>query len=155
VTVWDVRNGLARTKNSEPGAIQTVEKLVILVVEDEAIIRMSAVDMLEDAGFLVLEAHNADIAVQILESRSDIRAVFTDIEMPGSLCGLRLAKAIRDRWPPIHLIVTSGRYGVSELDLPRLARFIRKPYAPAHVLTALGELLGWGPLPTDISPTQH
>jgi two-component system, response regulator PdtaR len=142
-------------KTVESGAIQKLEQLVILVVEDEAIIRISAVDMLEDAGFLVLEADNADIAVQILESRSDIRAVFTDIEMPGSLCGLKLAKAIRNRWPPIHLIVTSGRYGVSELDLPRLARFISKPYAATEVLKALGELLGWGPLPTDISPTQH
>lgn len=142
-------------KQVNRGAIHKVEKLVILVVEDEAIIRMSAVDMLEEAGFSVLEASTADIAVSILESRRDIRAVFTDIEMPGSLCGLKLAKAIRDRWPPIHLIVASGRYAVSELDLPRLARFIRKPYTPTDVLTALGELLGLGRLPSDISPAPH
>jgi len=137
------------------GAQFIVEKLVILVVEDEAIIRMSAVDMLEDAGFSVIEAANADIAVQLLESRSDIRAVFTDIEMPGSLCGLKLARAIRNRWPPIHLIVTSGRVAPSELDLPRLARFIQKPYTPNQILGVLGELLGRGPAHADISPTQH
>lgn len=145
----------ATPKTIELGTVFILEKIVILVVEDEAIIRMGAVEMLEEAGFSVLEASNADVAVQILESRIDIRAVFTDIEMPGSLCGLKLAKAIRDRWPPIHLIVTSGRYTFNELDLPRLARFIRKPYAPDQVLTALGELLGWGSIPTDISPTQH
>jgi CheY-like chemotaxis protein len=132
-----------------------LEKAIILVVEDEAIIRMGAVEMLEDAGFFVLEAHNADIAVQILESRNDIRAVFTDVEMPGSLCGLKLAKAIRNRWPPIHLIVTSGRVAPNEMDLPNLARFIQKPYAQTQILTALGELLGWGSRHADISPTQH
>ena len=132
-----------------------MEKIVILVVEDEAIIRMSTVEMLEDAGFLVLEAGNADIAVQILESRSDIRAVFTDVTMPGSLSGLKLARAIRDRWPPIHVIVTSARDVSSDMDFPRLARFIQKPYAPAHILTALGELLGREPFPAHISPMQH
>jgi CheY-like chemotaxis protein len=142
-------------KTVKSGAIRIVEKVVILVVEDEAIIRMSAVEMLEDAGFSVLEAHNADIAVQILESRSDIRAVFTDIVMPGSLCGLKLARAIRNRWPPIHLIVTSARDASGDLDFPRLARFIQKPYAPNQVLTELGELLGRGPNSADISPTQH
>jgi len=136
-------------------ANHSVEKTIILVVEDEAIIRMSAVHMLEDAGFSVLEACNADVAVQMLESRSDIRAVFTDIEMPGSLCGLKLARAIRDRWPPIHLILTSGRVTPGDLDLPRLARFIGKPYAPSQVLTALGELLGSTPIPSVISQTQH
>jgi hypothetical protein len=75
--------------------------------------------------------------------------------MPGSLCGLKLAKAIRNRWPPIHLILTSGRFGASELDLPRLARFIRKPYAPHQVLTALGELLQSNPEMPDISLRHH
>ena len=137
------------------GEIHAVEKAVILVVEDEAIIRMSAVDFLEEAGFSVLQASNADIAVQILGSQSDILAVFTDIEMPGSLCGLKLAKAIHDRWPPIHVIGASGRYALSETDLLELARFIRKPYAPTEVLAALGELLEWGTIPPDISPVRH
>jgi CheY-like chemotaxis protein len=132
-----------------------VEKIVILVVEDEAIIRMGAVEMLEEVGFSVLEAHNGDIAVSLLESRSDIRAVFTDVNMPGSLCGLKLAKAIRDRWPPIHIIVTSGRSASNEEDFPSLARFIRKPYAPIQVLKALRDLLGTETISSTISPTHH
>ncbi len=132
-----------------------MENIVILVVEDDAIIRMNAVDMLEEAGFSVLEAGNADIAVKFLERRGDIRAVFTDIEMPGSICGLKLAKAIRDRWPPIHVIITSGRKVPSALDLPRLARFVRKPYMPKDILTLLGDLFGKDNLPQGISQTQH
>jgi len=141
--------------NNSAGANHTVGKAVILVVEDEAIIRMNAVAMLEDAGFIVLEACNADAAIVLLEARIDIRAVFTDIEMPGSLCGLKLAKAIRDRWPPIHVIVTSGRIAPADLDLPRLARFIAKPYAPSQVLALLSELMRSTPISGLISQTQH
>jgi CheY-like chemotaxis protein len=120
---------------------------VILVVEDEAIIRMETVLMLKAAGFEVLEAYNADIALKILESRTDISAVFTDIQMPGSLCGLKLAHAIRDRWPPIHLVVASGLKAPTQDEFPKIARFIRKPYAPEHVLKALQELLCPNPEP--------
>jgi CheY-like chemotaxis protein len=141
--------------NNGTGARHTVEKIVILVVEDEAIIRMGAVAMLEEAGFSVLQAWNADIAVNILESRKDIRAVFTDANMPGALCGLKLAKAIRDRWPATHIIVTSGRDASNELDFPELARFIGKPYAPIQVLRALGELLDTETFPSVTSPTEH
>ena len=90
----------------------------VLIVEDEALIRMGAVRMIEDAGFEVIEAANADEAIQILESRSGIRVVFTDIHMPGSMDGLKLAHAVRDRWPPIKIIVTSGRELLTERDLP-------------------------------------
>ena len=124
-----------------------MEKTVILVVEDEAIIRMGTVQMLEDAGFEVLEACNADVALKILESRTDINAVFTDIKMPGSLCGLKLAHAIRDRWPPIHLVVASGLNAPTQNEFPQMGRFIRKPYAPKDVLKALHELLGPNPAP--------
>jgi two-component system, response regulator PdtaR len=120
---------------------------IILVVEDEAIIRMGTVQMLEDAGFAVLEACNADVALKILESRIDIDAVFTDIQMPGSLCGLRLAHAIRDRWPPIHVVVASGLKAPTQDEFPKIGRFIRKPYAPEHVLKALQELLSPNPAP--------
>ncbi len=94
-----------------------------------------------------MEAADADAAIRILESKADIRVVFTDIKMPGSLCGLRLAKAIRRRWPPIHLIVASGLSAPTEEEIPRMARFIRKPYAAEHVLAALDELLGPNPAP--------
>jgi CheY-like chemotaxis protein len=123
------------------------EKTVILVVEDEAIIRMGAVQMLEDAGFEVVEASNAHDAVGILENRNDVRAVFTDINMPGSLDGLRLARIIRDRWPPIHLLVTSGLLSPNDNDLPPGGRFIRKPYDPAQVIAMIRDLLS--PPPSD------
>jgi CheY-like chemotaxis protein len=95
-----------------------LKKKVILVVEDEAIIRMGTVQILEDAGYAVVEAWNADVAIEILEGRNDIRAVFTDIKMPGSLCGLRLVKAIQDRWPPIQLIVASGLKAPAKMNSP-------------------------------------
>ncbi len=124
-----------------------MEKVTILVVENEAIIRMGTAHMLEDAGYAVVEAVNADAAIRILESKTAIRVVFTDIKMPGSLCGLRLARAIRKRWPPIRLIVASGLSAPKEKDFPKMARFIRKPYAAKHVLEALDELLGPRPAP--------
>ena len=120
-----------------------LEKIVILVVEDEALIRLATAALLEDAGYSVIEAHNADAAIRILESRSDIRGVFTDIVMPGSLDGLRLAHVIRDRWPPIHLLVTSGLNAPREEDFPSKAQFLRKPYAPKHVLKAFDELFSF------------
>ena len=84
-------------------------KPVVLVVEDENLIRLSALDMVEEAGFEAIAASDADEAIRILESRNDIRAVFTDVHMPGSMDGLRLARVVRNRWPPVALIVTSGR----------------------------------------------
>jgi CheY-like chemotaxis protein len=117
------------------------KKAVILVVEDEVIIRMEAVQMLEDAGFAVVEACNAHDALVILESRTDVRAVFTDINMPGTWDGMRLARMVRGRWPPIHLIVTSGLMSPDTDDLPPNGRFISKPYNPAHVVATIRELL--------------
>src|SRR5579859_2745871 len=104
------------------------KKTVILVVEDEAIIRIGAAGMLEEAGFATVEAASADDAIHILEMRADVRAVFTDVNMPGTLNGLRLVRLIRGRWPPIHLIVTSGLVSPGEGDIPTGGRFIRKPY---------------------------
>jgi CheY-like chemotaxis protein len=112
---------------------------VILIVEDETLIRFGAVHMVEDAGFEVIEAANADEAIEILESRSDIRVVFTDIHMPGSMDGLKLAHAVRYRWPPIKIIVTSGRQLLTEHDLPEGGRFLAKPYNPSQIRGALRE----------------
>jgi CheY-like chemotaxis protein len=89
---------------------------------------MSALDLISNAGFTGVGAPGADEAVAILEARSDIRLVFTDIEMPGTLDGLKLAHYIRPRWPPIHLIVASGRAIVEESQLPSRSRFFAKPY---------------------------
>ncbi|ABD08734.1 response regulator receiver domain protein [Rhodopseudomonas palustris HaA2] len=115
-------------------------KLVVLVVEDEALLRMNAIDMIEDAGFEVLEASNADDAIAILEGRDDIRVVFTDIQMPGSMDGLKLARAVRGRWPPIKIIATSGRVNVSSTDLPDGGRFLAKPYTSRDVTNLLTEI---------------
>ena len=112
-------------------------RAVVLVVEDELLIRLYAVAMIEDAGFEVLEAANADEAILILEYRSDIRIVFTDVHMPGSMDGLRLAHAVRDRWPPINLIVTSGQLMVSESELPTGGRFFSKPYQASEISRVL------------------
>ena len=101
---------------------------------------MNAVQMVEDAGYVALEASNADDAIEILKCRSDIRAVFTDVNMSGSMNGLKLASAIRGRWPPIHLIVTSGLQ--AELELPNRCSFVRKPYENARVVGILHELFG-------------
>ena len=112
---------------------------VVLIVEDETLIRWGAVKMAEDAGFEVLEAADADEAIEILESRNDIRVVFTDIHMPGSMDGLKLAHAVRDRWPPIKIIVTSGREIPTEHDIPEGGRFLPKPYNPFQIHIVLCE----------------
>jgi CheY-like chemotaxis protein len=113
---------------------------VVLVVEDEFLLRMDAVDMIAAAGFEVVEAGNADEAIEILESRRDITVVFTDIQMPGSMDGLKLARAVRGRWPPIKIVATSGHLDVGETDLPEGGRFLPKPYSPTEVAGVLREL---------------
>jgi CheY-like chemotaxis protein len=109
----------------------------VLVVEDDFFNRWHAVNLVEDAGFTAIEASNADEAIAILERRKDIRIVFTDIDMPGSMDGLRLAHAIRKRWPPIELIVTSGYFNPHDADLPERARFFPKPYSDQEVVSTL------------------
>ena len=103
-------------------------KSVVLVVEDQPIIRLNALDAVMCAGFEALGARDADEAVKILEARHDIRLVFTDVEMPGSMNGIELAYYIRSRWHEVHLIVTSGRMFVNESDLPPSSKFFAKPY---------------------------
>jgi CheY-like chemotaxis protein len=115
---------------------------VVLIVEDEFLIRMDAVDMIRSAGFDVVEAQNADEAIFILEGRPDIRVVFTDVEMPGSMDGLKLAAAIRGRWPPIKIVATSGLLRISEDDLPPGSRFLPKPYSQPQIVGTLRELTG-------------
>jgi CheY-like chemotaxis protein len=127
----------ARTNRARYGKIPA-DNAAILIVEDEALIRMNAVQMMEDAGFVALEASNANDAITILKQRPDIGAIFTDINMSGSRSGLRLAHAVRRRWPPIHLIVTSGL--PAERELPPGAHFVRKPYENARVIALLRAL---------------
>ena len=121
------------------GAVAT--KPVVLVVEDEVLIRMNTVEMIEDAGFRALEAANADEAIVLLEARLDICVVFTDIDMPGSMNGIRLAQAVRGRWPPIKIIATSGHFKLKAGDLPQDGRFLPKPYNLTQVTEMLRDVL--------------
>ena len=120
------------------------ERPVVLIVEDEFLLRMDAVDMIAAAGFEVVEAADADEAIGILEARRDITVVFTDIQMPGSMDGLKLARAVRGRWPPIKIVATSGRVAIAETDLPEGGRFLPKPYSPTDVAGVLREVTGRG-----------
>ena len=112
----------------------------ILVVEDETFIRMDVVEMLRAAGFHVLEAINAYEAIQMLERNSGVRVIFTDIDMPGSMNGLKLAAAVRDRWPPVSIIATSGHFEIQAGDLPADARFVPKPYQSEQIISAIRDL---------------
>lgn len=110
---------------------------VVLIVEDEPILRFHAADIVASAEFEVIETANADEAIAILNKRSDISIVLTDIDMPGSMDGLRLAAAVRDRWPPIEIIVMSGFVKPKPDALPRRGVFLPKPYQPEQLLSAL------------------
>jgi CheY-like chemotaxis protein len=115
--------------------------ITVLVVEDETLVRMDIADRLMQSGFSVFEAESADAAIRILEARSDIHLVFTDVDMPGSMDGLKLAAYVRDRWPPIKLIVTSGHVAPNESLLPKGGRFFPKPYEVGPLSKAIVELI--------------
>jgi CheY-like chemotaxis protein len=117
------------------------QRPVVLVVEDDFLLRMDAVDIVRSAGFNAVEASHADEAIAILEARPNIHVIFTDIQMPGSMDGLKLARFVKDRWPPIKIVTTSGRVRISGDDLPEGGRFIPKPYSPAQVIGTLRELM--------------
>lgn len=110
---------------------------VVLAVEDEPLILWVALDIISGAGFDAVGAKNADEAIAILELRDDIGVVFTDISMPGSMDGLKFAHAVRDRWPPIKIIVSSALGLGDERALPEGGKFIPKPYAPATISKTL------------------
>jgi two-component system, response regulator PdtaR len=114
---------------------------IVLVVDDNPLIRMGAVDNVVTAGFGALEASNADEAIRILEARPDIHLVLTDVEMPGSMDGLKLAHYIRGRWPPVKLIVVSGKTILDESHLPAEARFFAKPYDDGTILETIIHML--------------
>jgi two-component system, response regulator PdtaR len=112
-------------------------KMTVLVVEDEPLIRIAAVDLVEDLGFGTVEAASADEAIAVLEQRTDIGVVFTDIHMAGSMDGLELAAYVRNRWPPINFIVVSGEQRPTSSQMPVGAYFFAKPYDVGAVSKAL------------------
>jgi CheY-like chemotaxis protein len=115
---------------------------VVLVVEDEMLLRMVAIEMVEEAGYIPVEAANADEAVKILESRSDIALMVTDIQMPGRMDGLGLAHAVHDRWPPIKIIIVSGALNLPDIALPADSRFFGKPLEPREVIAEMQHMIG-------------
>jgi CheY-like chemotaxis protein len=115
--------------------------LIVLVVEDETLVRLVAEEVLRQGGFATLSAANADRALTILESRNDIRAVFCDIAMPGSLDGAELVIVVRDRWPPIGIVLTSGHGGALPPGLADRARYLPKPYRNADLLEAIRSVI--------------
>ncbi len=116
---------------------------VILVVEDELILRVMAIDLFEEAGYETAEANNADDAIELLQRRVDIRVVFTDVQMPGSMDGIKLAALVRNKWPLIELIMTSGRH-VQHTEIPERGVFLPKPYDPETLLRMTRDLSGVG-----------
>jgi two-component sensor histidine kinase/CheY-like chemotaxis protein len=118
----------------------------VLVVEDEMVLRMRAVDIVEDAGFTPVEAVNADEAIAILESRSDIDLLFTDIQIPGSMDGLKLAHAVHDRWPGIRIILVSGQVKPTDAERPVDSRFFGKPLGVGQMIEELQAMVGHGAL---------
>jgi CheY-like chemotaxis protein len=118
------------------------EQPVVLLVEDEPLVRMTTVDELEDAGFHVLEAANADIALKVLEARSDeVQVLFTDVDMPGSMNGMDLAEQVFARWPHIRLLISSGYARPDPAEIPDHGRFIPKPYHSETVVRQIHDMI--------------
>lgn len=118
-----------------------IENVAVLVVEDDAIILLDIADQLREEGFTIYEASNADIAIEMLSQHTDIRLIFTDIDMPGSMDGLKLAAVVRDRWPPVKIIVTSGRYRIGMPLLPDGSAFFAKPCSHVDIVRSIREML--------------
>jgi two-component sensor histidine kinase len=129
-------------------SVNATEVPKVLIVEDEMMLRMRAVDIVEDAGFVAVEAINADEALSILESRSDISLLFTDIQMPGSMDGLKLAHTVHDRWPSIKIILVSGQVNPTDAEKPTDSRFFGKPLSVAKMIAELQSMVGAGALKT-------
>lgn len=119
----------------------THQGATVIVVEDETLVRMHIAMSLEDEGFIVLEAANADDAMEFLDQHAEISLMFTDIDMPGSMDGLKLAEAVRDRWPPIKIIIASGHRHLRDDLLPIEGKFFSKPYDHAQIISAMKKML--------------
>lgn len=115
-------------------------RLTVLIVEDQVLVRIFAADFLEEAGFKVFEAASADEALAVLEARPDVQVVITDVEMPGSMDGFVLARTVRERWPGVQVIVTSGRRHPGTEELPEEIPFLAKPYLPVTVINLVRQM---------------
>jgi CheY-like chemotaxis protein len=114
---------------------------VILVAEDDEVLRLYASELLEDHGYSVLEAENAEQALAILTQRSDVGLLFTDVQMPGAYDGMDLSRQVHERWPHVRLIITSGRERPSRSEIPDDGRFLAKPYRARELLAQIDDLM--------------
>jgi two-component system, response regulator PdtaR len=112
-----------------------------LVVDDEELLRLYAAGLLEDHGFKVIEAEDASAALKVFQSRSDVRLLFTDVQMPGKLNGIDLAQQVHAKWPDVLLVITSGHARPNQADIPDDGRFIRKPYGPDDLFAEVDDLM--------------
>jgi CheY-like chemotaxis protein len=114
---------------------------VVLVVEDEEMVRENAAEMLRSDGYEVIDAADAGAALKVMETRPDVTVLFTDMNMPGRLDGLELAREVHDRWPNVLLLITSGREVLRDAEIPDHGHFLSKPYRLAALSGQVGELL--------------
>jgi CheY-like chemotaxis protein len=135
------RNFQAATALTGMSETKVHAKPAILVVEDEELLRLNATDLLEDNGYTVIEAANAEDALRTLERRPDVRLLFTDIQMPGRIDGIELARLVHERWPHILLVMTSGQEQPSQTEIPDEGRFIAKPYRAGELLGQVNKML--------------
>ena len=124
--------------------IPTTDHPTILVAEDSELLRLLASDLLEGHGYTVVEADNAEEAIKVMENRKDVRLLFTDIQMPPGCDGLELAREVHNRWPKVHLVITSGQVQPSRAEIADDGRFIRKPYQAKDLLGQIDQLLNKG-----------
>lgn len=122
--------------------IQNLANSYALVVDDDLLIRMHAMNILEEAGFQVVDAEHADAALVVLQTmHPDIVLLFTDVQMPGQLDGFALARTVAASWPHISIVVASGNVKPTATSMPDKARFIGKPFSAELVHTHLAEIL--------------
>lgn len=119
------------------GQSSPLKRIPVLVIEDEPVLRLDAISMVERAGFEAVEALDIRHALQLLETRLDIRVVYMDLDMPRGRKGLELAMTIRDRWPPIEIILTAAYVTADDIVLPERAEFYPKPVRPNEVMAAM------------------
>jgi CheY-like chemotaxis protein len=120
---------------------QRVNHPTILVAEDNPLLRLNTLELLEEHGYTVVEAGNSEEALKVMESRNDVRLLFTDIQMPPGVDGLQLAREVHKRWPKVILVVTSGQVQPARAEIVDDGRFIQKPYRPKDLLDSIDDLI--------------
>ena len=116
------------------------KQIAALVVDDEALVRFDLAQSLEAEGYKTFEAGDAAKAIAIMEANPEIRVVFTDIQMPGTMDGLALSHYVRKRWPPTIIVVSSGRCSPREDEMASDSRFLPKPYGPQALISVLHDI---------------